>query len=65
MLSLNKNMKPNWTIIAIAAVAIIILLIVIYRRNKKDKADLRKTLNEDYKSIDDDESEPNDENHQH
>lgn len=53
-------MDTNWPILPIVALAILVLLIFIFRQNQKDKNDLTKTLNEDYKKSDEKKSEVND-----
>lgn len=52
-------METNWIILTIVALAILVLLIFLFRQNQKDKNDLMKTLNEDYKKPDENNSEVN------
>lgn len=54
-------METNWIIIGIVAFCIIILIVFILRKNLKDKKDLTKFLNNDYKNTNENESELNDE----
>lgn len=53
-------METNWPILPIVALVIFVLLIIIFLKNRKDKNDLMKTLNEDYKKPDENNSEVND-----
>lgn len=54
-------METNWVIISIVVVLGIVLIILLFRRNMKDKKDIEKFLNEDYKATPHEESEANDE----
>ena len=53
-------MEINWWAVIIAIAGGIVLIAYLLRQNKKDKRDLVKKLNEDYKKRE--ESELNDEN---
>ena len=47
----------NWTILIFAGIAAIALIVFLVIRNLKDKNDLEKKLNEDYRKSKDEEGE--------
>jgi hypothetical protein len=53
-------MKANWNIIIIIAVCIIMLVIFLVWKNWKDKMELTKQLNSDFKNLDKRESDLDD-----
>ena len=53
-------MKANWTIISIVALSIVMLVIFLVWKNWKDKKELTKQLNEDFKNVNKGESDLDD-----
>lgn len=44
-------MKINWTVIGIVALCIVVLVIFLVWKNRKDKKELTRLLNEEYKNV--------------
>lgn len=53
-------MEANWIIIGIVVVLAIALVVVLVKRNLKDKKEMEKFFNEEYKATPKEESEFND-----
>jgi len=53
-------MKTDWFIIGIVVLFAVVLIILLVKRNLKDKKEIEKFLNEDYKANPKEESEMND-----
>lgn len=53
-------METDWIIIGIVVLFAIVLVILLVRRNLKDKKDMEKFFNEEYKAAPNEESEVND-----
>ena len=53
-------MKINWIIVGIVIICVLILIVFLIRKNQKDKKQYTDFLNNDFKKINEEESDLND-----
>ena len=56
-------MKINWIIVGIVIICVIILIVFLIRKNQKDKKEYTYFLNNDFKKVNEEESDLNDDIH--
>lgn len=56
-------MEINWTIVGFVVICVLILIVFLIRKNQKDKKAYTRFLNNDFKKVDEEESDLNDDSY--